>query len=1059
VVPLLCAVVLAASPWAVAWAATPAATPTPMPGNDRIVTGPGNVLLIQAGKLTPLRAANPPPEADLRSLTVTKTDSGYEAHLTFAGPFHQLHDLNGTPAEHIVAATVRPPPGVGGQITRAALEPDGTGSLAHPVNNSFQTFASITPSIVGNQVILPFPVSAGATPDWEIDAVVAVLDAQNNGFHSHTAQVPLAALTGEVNPRFVPQSGDAALLVNGQVTPWQRGTPPAGTRPTLFHLERRAGKLVAVVTMDGVPQKLASLQGKPIAAQEVTLFVGPAADRINSGYQLDWDAQTGMGTVYDATRTGASPTAVGAFKVTTDGADLVFELPVAGGGATLHDVELLSTRRASDVPPDTNPIPGAAAGQKDPSSCPTAAPAVTFPVGVGIKSGNLEIVHQDNDVAAGPLQPNGTAHLTSPGGRTYDLISAQGTMLTLNHTYQGCTYHVTITLQSPLPPLAATSTLPTPTPGATTPRGSPPPLGKFTVPFTGESWIGVKSYVADKNLNGFAMDGTAVRVGPLLPPTGIRLTTASGPPWPLIIGGVVALVLIVAVVGVVLVRRRCEDDCDCDCCDCCDYCGDRKGGHLDLSTYPEWTPHHDLTLHPERTSYPEFTEGGEKPAPADPSFAYDRTHAVVDGEPKVPHVAPKEEGTGTTAATTARDEETTTTADDCDELRRRCQEALAAAEAAAAKAAAAAAAAATARRACDDAARAIAAAEAALRAAEADKPDDNSWVEDVKTGRRITVGDVRLENAAAQDAWNAYRSGDITAQELVDRLNQMDSPEGLDALRRAAREARQRRIDQARQDLERARAQRDTVCAAAADAARAASTASAAAAAARAAAEAICKLADECDKQRTPRPSETPTGGGSTPTGGGGGTSTGGTGGGVSSGGGTGAGGGHPEPKKEPKCQEGTEREQQELSGVLEIPAEGAEVQVVVTDLRGSTSTPHRYAPDRFYETTPPDFRGGAAGSGAIGAINLYTVDITIPMVSVEYGCVRTWVCRNGDWSYRGATRKQVRDVPYVKVLVHRENLDWTGVQAAIRSSWPGLKQILDAARQAQDFCPGAESQ
>ena len=126
---------------------------------------------------------------------------------------------------------------------------------------------------------------------------------------------------------------------------------------------------------------------------------------------------------------------------------------------------------------------------------------------------------------------------------------------------------------------------------------------------------------------------------------------------------------------------------------------------------------------------------------------------------------------------------------DCAELRRRCEEARAAAAAAEAKASELAAAAARARQACRSAGAAVAAAQAELdRALRAQSnPDDSSWVEDAATGERVTVGDTHAVNAAAQAAYDRYRSGDISASQLEDEWNALASPGAIERLRAQAR--------------------------------------------------------------------------------------------------------------------------------------------------------------------------------------------------------------------------------------------------------------------------------
>jgi hypothetical protein len=137
----------------------------------------------------------------------------------------------------------------------------------------------------------------------------------------------------------------------------------------------------------------------------------------------------------------------------------------------------------------------------------------------------------------------------------------------------------------------------------------------------------------------------------------------------------------------------------------------------------------------------------------------------------------------------------------CDELRRIAEEkrrAAAEAEERARQAQAAA-------EAAEQAAR-----EAEERAREAEReaePDpEGSWVE--SEGRRITSRDLRLRSAASQQAWRAYRNGQMTAQQLEQRWKELDSPEELEKLREQHKkdlERRQQEAQQARQQANQAR--------------------------------------------------------------------------------------------------------------------------------------------------------------------------------------------------------------------------------------------------------------
>ena len=185
---------------------------------------------------------------------------------------------------------------------------------------------------------------------------------------------------------------------------------------------------------------------------------------------------------------------------------------------------------------------------------------------------------------------------------------------------------------------------------------------------------------------------------------------------------------------------------------------------------------------------------------------------------------------------------------DCDELRRRCDEARRAAEAAEQAARDARARADRGRADCDAARGRRAEAEAALRAAEGDVPDESSWVEG--GGRRITTHDLRLKSAASQAAWDAYQRGDLSAQQLEAEWRRLGEEGALEEMRRRDDEAREARQAKARADAEAAREGEKAACAGAERAAADATAAEQAAAEARARAEEACRAADECEKQK-----------------------------------------------------------------------------------------------------------------------------------------------------------------------------------------------------------------
>ena len=181
-----------------------------------------------------------------------------------------------------------------------------------------------------------------------------------------------------------------------------------------------------------------------------------------------------------------------------------------------------------------------------------------------------------------------------------------------------------------------------------------------------------------------------------------------------------------------------------------------------------------------------------------------------------------------------------------DDARSRCAEAQAAAAAA--------------RERLTAADAALAGARAALAEARAELPgagtrDRTSWVE--SGGRRIDSGDVAAANEADAATWSAYRAGEITAEQAMERWGKRGTPEEVQRLRDADARAKARESDVAAAEAKHAAA---TAAVEAAD--RAAS------AACRAADVAAARLERCRDEHTTPEPAPTAaTGGTATATG------------------------------------------------------------------------------------------------------------------------------------------------------------------------------------------------
>jgi chemotaxis protein histidine kinase CheA len=137
------------------------------------------------------------------------------------------------------------------------------------------------------------------------------------------------------------------------------------------------------------------------------------------------------------------------------------------------------------------------------------------------------------------------------------------------------------------------------------------------------------------------------------------------------------------------------------------------------------------------------------------------------------------------------------------------------------------------------------------KAAEAANPGEgDSYIEDADTGRRVTSRDLELKRAALREAWDSYKAGDLTAEELEarwDELNDLEATEKLREKDRREREEKQTEADDLKRRADMARTAADAASQAAAAAEAAARQAREAAAAARAAyEECIERWRDRC---------------------------------------------------------------------------------------------------------------------------------------------------------------------------------------------------------------------
>ncbi|MBI2237468.1 MAG: hypothetical protein HYU54_02955 [Actinobacteria bacterium] len=410
------------------------------------------------------------------------------------------------------------------------------------------------------------------------------------------------------------------------------------------------------------------------------------------------------------------------------------------------------------------------------------------------------------------------------------------------------------------------------------------------------------------------------------------------------------------------------------------------------------------------------------------------------------------EGTTTELATTepaTTEPATTGTEEDCTELRAECERLRAAAEEAVREATEARRKAGEVKGRCDDARKAREAAEKALEAAERVQ-ESGAWME--SEGRRRTSEDLRLERQESRDAYDAYRRGELSAQELEEIWKQSGDWDHLQELRKKDKDRREKLIAAAKKGLEAAKALEDSVCKEADARAQAADALEEAAAEARARADRACKAADDCDKRRSdkapppfgPRPGE----GEKPPPGGKPGTGQG-PGGGPTTGPEGGGAGGATE-----KCKEGETRrgELLESRGPLECLRVGARIHVKLTDDRDLVQESDEI-PEVIAQDTSPKLLRLKTGQ-ATGTIRLYTAEITIPMERLQVDCYRRWACRDGKWVEDGFERVESVNVPFDHTI-RREDMAGDDVRKMLPSLWDYLRKAIANRDRFELFCGG----
>lgn|GEM_PF-5396355 len=117
---------------------------------------------------------------------------------------------------------------------------------------------------------------------------------------------------------------------------------------------------------------------------------------------------------------------------------------------------LLVASPAGAAADDFGPVTGnAIAQQSPPGSCPGRPNTIPFTATVTLRGDQLAVTDPGGD-ATGTVKPDGSAHLTSPQGETYDVQPSTDGKLHATENNGGCTFDTTISFEQPLPPLAQT---------------------------------------------------------------------------------------------------------------------------------------------------------------------------------------------------------------------------------------------------------------------------------------------------------------------------------------------------------------------------------------------------------------------------------------------------------------------------------------------------------------------------------------------------------------------------------------------------------------------------
>jgi hypothetical protein len=423
----------------------------------RALWNTNGVQTYENGQLSALPVPNPPAGVNLQFLTIQKDAKSYTASLSFAGPYSPVGP------EQLTFVSLQPPDG-----PRERISIDGTGATAFwkAQGDLFQPVPGVLPKVVVDAEGVHFSLDAAqlfpgdpAALDWGIQGHLLAPQKQT-GFHAHTAQTTIGALTGE-GP-ITPLAGVGAVIDKGLLMLFR----PAVPMPDPMRFVSLAAGTNGLVDL--------TLAAPPVSLIGQSVGTPPFTPTVQ---------QFGINVVRSIDDAGAAYTAAwnpagSSDGVTVDGNVVHFKLPALGGAASIPDVTAMKAQATAI------PISPLSKG----GGCPAGLQTFDFTITINDKM--LQFTHGDGDVASGPIDPaSGDAQLTSPGGRTYD-VTLGGPAIFGTHDFQGCHYDF---------------------------NGFPESLLEIDIPIPQDPWIEPFGQLLDNNTGtGLSVRGPRIRLSSLL---------------------------------------------------------------------------------------------------------------------------------------------------------------------------------------------------------------------------------------------------------------------------------------------------------------------------------------------------------------------------------------------------------------------------------------------------------------------------------------------------------------------------------------------------------------